>query len=114
MCYITNLTNHTFLIKKSQIVQIYICIFLAAGENVKYEDIVDKLDELALPLDAAWGVLKTFALVDNTIVNADSYSKVHDRARKAKTKRMQSKPIYNAMKVQYIFFKRVQSFIGST
>jgi hypothetical protein len=50
-------------------------------------------------LDAAWGVLKTFALVDSKIVDASSYSKVHDRARKAKMKRMHSKPIYNAMKV---------------
>jgi len=74
------------------------CI-LASGDDVKYEDVVEKLDELSLPLDAAWGVLKTFALVNNKLVSAEEYSKVHDRARKAKSKRLHSKPIYNALKV---------------
>jgi hypothetical protein len=87
-------------------------MFLAAGDNVKYEDVVDKLDELALPLDAAWGVLKTFALVDNKIVDASSYSKVHDRARKAKMKRMHSKPIYNAMKVSLKVLKNILCVIS--
>ncbi|CAB3370728.1 Hypothetical predicted protein [Cloeon dipterum] len=68
------------------------------GDDVKYDDVVDKLDELALPLDSAWSIVKTFALVNSKLISADSYSKVHDRARKAKTKRMHSKPIYEAMK----------------
>ncbi|XP_059472173.1 uncharacterized protein LOC132194728 [Neocloeon triangulifer] len=70
----------------------------SVGEEIKYEDVVDKLDELSLPLDAAWGVLKTFALVNSNFVSAENYSQVHDRARNAKSKRLHSKPIYEAFK----------------
>ena len=66
---------------------------------MSYTDVMGPLEDLSLPLDAAWGVLKTLSLVESKLISPESYSTVHERARRARAKRFNSPAIYQAMKV---------------
>lgn len=69
------------------------------GANVTFSSLMEPLEKLGAPLDAAWGVAKTLYLVDSSLVPAEQYKQVYSRAKKARAVKFQSKPIYEACKV---------------
>jgi Zn-dependent oligopeptidase len=80
---------------------INVFVLAAAESPASFTDIVSPLETLSLPLDAAWGVLKTLSLVESKQITPETYSKVHERARRARAKRFHSPAIYQAMKVAF-------------
>ena len=60
---------------------------------------MDPLEKLGAPLDTAWGVARTLYVTDSERMSSDTYKQIHNRARKARALKFQSKPIYEACKV---------------
>ena len=60
---------------------------------------MDPLEKLGAPLDTAWGVARTLYVTDSERMPSDTYKQIHNRARKARALKFQSKPIYEACKV---------------
>ena len=67
---------------------------------------MDPLEKLGAPLDAAWGVARTLYVTDLKAMPTEVYRNIHNRARKARALKFQSKPIYEACKVQDIVICR--------
>ncbi|KAK4315963.1 hypothetical protein Pmani_012839 [Petrolisthes manimaculis] len=70
-------------------------------EPATFDNIVGKLDQLEAPMNTAWGAIKTLYTVQNNVMNSSSYLKIHERARKARVHKFQSRPIYDACKNIY-------------
>ena len=67
--------------------------------NVEFEDVIHPLEELSAPLEAVWGVAKTLHFTSSKVMPQKSYHTIHEKARKAKMLKFNSKPIYQACKV---------------
>ena len=67
--------------------------------NVEFEDVIHPLEELSAPLEAVWGVAKTLHFTSSKVMPQKSYHTIHEKARKAKMLKFNSKPIYEACKV---------------
>ncbi|KAI9557823.1 hypothetical protein GHT06_014572 [Daphnia sinensis] len=68
------------------------------GSCVTFESIMDPLERLSAPLDAAWGVARTMYVTDSERMPSEIYKQIHKRARKSRSLKFQSKPIYEACK----------------
>jgi len=68
------------------------------GSNVTFKSLMDPLEKLGAPLDAAWGVSRTLYVTDLKVMPAEVYKSIHNRAHKARSMKFQSKPIYEACK----------------
>lgn len=68
------------------------------GSNVTFQSLMDPLEKLGAPLDAAWGVARTLYVTDLKAMPTEVYRNIHNRARKARALKFQSKPIYEACK----------------
>jgi oligopeptidase A len=60
---------------------------------------MDPIEKLSAPLDAAWGVARTLYVTDSEKMPSETYKQIHKRARKSRSLKFQSKPIYEACKV---------------
>ena len=69
------------------------------GTNVSFESLMNPLERLSAPLDAAWGVARTLYVTDSERMPSETYKQIHHRARKSRSLKFQSKPIYEACKV---------------
>jgi oligopeptidase A len=67
--------------------------------NVEFEDVIHPLEELSAPLESVWGVAKTLHFTSSKVMPQKSYHTIHEKARKAKMLKFNSKPIYEACKV---------------
>lgn len=73
--------------------------FVEPGSNVTFESLMDPLEKLSAPLDTAWGVARTLYVADSEKMPPETYKQIHNRARKSRSLKFQSKPIYEACKV---------------
>lgn len=62
---------------------------------------MDPMERLSAPLDAAWGVARTLYVTDSERMPSEIYKQIHKRARKSRSMKFQSKPIYEACKVRH-------------
>lgn len=69
-------------------------------EPKTFDNIIGELDKLESPLSTAWSTVKTLYTVKNNEMNTNTYLKIHERARKARVHKFQSRPIYEACKVR--------------
>ncbi|XP_046648251.1 probable cytosolic oligopeptidase A [Daphnia pulicaria] len=68
------------------------------GSNVTFKSLMDPIEKLSAPLDAAWGVARTLYVTDSEKMPSETYKQIHKRARKSRSLKFQSKPIYEACK----------------
>lgn len=61
-----------------------------------FKDVFDPLEKLGAPLDMTWGVSKTLYLGNSTLMPTKSYMAIHDRAKRARASKFNSRIIYNA------------------
>lgn len=80
-------------------------LFTDPKEPKTFDSIVGELDHLESPLNSAWSNVKILYTVKNHEMNTNAYLKIHERARKARVHKFQSRPIYEACKVCYLFFR---------
>lgn len=88
--------------------QYCILLYTEPGANVTFESLMDQLERLSAPLDTVWGVAKTLYVTDSHVMPSQVYQKIHNRAFKARSMKYQSRPIYEACKVQSFFFFSIQ------
>lgn len=65
-----------------------------------FEDVLNPLENLSVPLDTTWGLSKTLYLGNSSLIPTKSYLTIHDRARRARSSKFNSVPIYNAVKAE--------------
>uniref|UniRef100_A0A6P7FIT4 Probable cytosolic oligopeptidase A isoform X1 n=1 Tax=Diabrotica virgifera virgifera TaxID=50390 RepID=A0A6P7FIT4_DIAVI len=63
-----------------------------------FQQIFKPLEVVGGPLDVTWGVSKTLYLGNSTLMPTSSYMAIHERARKARASKYNSKSIYSAVK----------------
>lgn len=77
---------------------------------------MDPLEKLSAPLDTAWGVARTLYVTDSERMPSETYQQIHKRARKSRSLKFQSKPIYEACKVTVlgVLHNRIKSITSIT
>ncbi|XP_019871362.2 uncharacterized protein LOC109599775 [Aethina tumida] len=63
-------------------------------------DVIKPLEELGASLDLTWGLSKTLYLGNSTKMPTKNYLSIHDRARRARSTKYNSAPIYNVLKTE--------------
>ncbi|CAH0546258.1 unnamed protein product [Brassicogethes aeneus] len=63
-----------------------------------FNDVFKPLEQVGAPLDMTWGLSKTLYLGNSSKMPTKSYLGIHDRARRARTSKYNSVPIYNVAK----------------
>lgn len=63
-----------------------------------FTDIIEPLETLGNLMETTWGMSKTLYLGNNTLMPAATYMAIHERARRARTTKFNSKKIYSAIK----------------
>lgn len=63
-----------------------------------FKDVFEPLEELGAPLDVTWGISKTLYLGNSSLMPTKSYVAIHDRAKRARACKYNSKTIYEAVK----------------
>lgn len=72
---------------------------LVGNEKVDvFKDVFVPLEELGAPLDLTWGISKTLYLGNSSMMPTKSYLAIHDRAKRARASKFNSRPIYEAVK----------------
>lgn len=59
-----------------------------------FNDVFNPLEKLGAALDMTWGVSKTLYLGNSTLMPTKSYMAIHDRAKRARATKFNSRPIY--------------------
>lgn len=73
------------------------CVSEKQDVNV-FENVFKPLEKLNCLLDTTWGISKTLYLGNSTLIPTKYYLNIHDRARRARTSKFNSVPIYNTVK----------------
>lgn len=60
-----------------------------------FKDVFDPLDKEGASLDMTWGLSKTLYLGNSTLMPTKSYLAIHERAKRARAAKFNSKPIYD-------------------
>lgn len=81
--------------------QIEKSLTLKPCDNV-FEEVFKPLEELGTSLEKTWGLSKTLYLGNSTLMPTSSYMSIHDRARRARVTKYNSKEIYNAVKSEFL------------
>ncbi|XP_015523020.2 probable cytosolic oligopeptidase A [Neodiprion lecontei] len=63
-----------------------------------FNDVLNPMDDLAIPLDTTWGLAKTLYLGNQSLMPTKCYMNIHERARNARSSKYIIKPIYQACK----------------
>lgn len=79
------------------------CIFFISGEkklNI-FEDVLDPIEKLEIPLQTTWGISKNLYLGNQSLMPTKCYFSIHKRAWQAISYKYNSKPIYQACKMEF-------------
>lgn len=63
-----------------------------------FKDVVDPIEKLGMALDVTWGISKTLYLSNSSLMPTKSYIAIHDRAKRARANKYNSRIIYNTVK----------------
>uniref|UniRef100_A0A0A9ZFU9 Oligopeptidase A n=3 Tax=Lygus hesperus TaxID=30085 RepID=A0A0A9ZFU9_LYGHE len=63
-----------------------------------FEHVVEPLEEKGVQMESMWGLAKVFYLTDSSKMPPENYLTIHERARKARGAKFNSRIIYNAFK----------------
>lgn len=63
-----------------------------------FEEVLNPLEELTSPIETTWGLAKTLYLGNKVMMPSKSYMTIHERARRVRTTKFHSQPIYYAAK----------------
>lgn len=63
-----------------------------------FKNVIDPIEVAGTTLDTTWGLAKTLYLGNQSLMPTKSYLTIHDRARKARSTKFNSKPIFDACK----------------
>jgi len=69
-----------------------------AGCDDVVKEIIEPIEKINAPLDTSWGIIKTLYLAKTTVMPPSAYVPLHHRARRARSAKFYSKPIYEACK----------------
>lgn len=75
------------------------------GKYDLFKDVLEPIENLSIKFDQMWAVLKTLYLADMSIMPAQIYYPIHNKACMSHTTKYNSKPIYEACKVSIFFYK---------
>ncbi|GLH07434.1 Uncharacterized protein GBIM_12888, partial [Gryllus bimaculatus] len=65
-----------------------------------FQEVLEPLEKVSAPLDAAWGMMKTLYLTNSKIMTEKCYMTIHERARRARTQKFYNEKIFSACKKQ--------------
>jgi hypothetical protein len=68
------------------------------------EQVSTPLDKASTPLDYVWSLLKTMSIVKNDVFTSEGYTKLHERAKIARTKKYHSDVLYSVWRVSFVLF----------
>lgn len=72
---------------------------LDAKEEINvFKEVIEPLEKLGVPMDNAWGLVKTLYLADQNLMPGDRYMTIHERARRIRSNKFNSLPIFRACK----------------
>jgi len=72
------------------------------GKYDLFKDVLEPIENLSHKFDKIWAVLKTLYLADMSVMPAQIYYPIHNKACMSHTTKYNSKPIYEACKVCFI------------
>lgn len=68
-----------------------------------FDDIVDPVEECGTKLESTWGLVKALYIADKKKMPSESYLSLHERARRARSLKYNSRHIYNFFKVRNLY-----------
>lgn len=72
---------------------------LDAKEKIDvFKEVIEPLEKLGVPMENAWGLVKTLYLADQKLMPGSRYMTIHERARRIRSNKFNSLPIYKACK----------------
>lgn len=66
-----------------------------------FAEVLDPLEKHGAPLDTTWGLVKTLFFTNKNLMPGRTYVNIHDKARRFRAIKFNSKPVYTACKVNY-------------